>query len=158
MNKIKLLVLDVDGTLTDGKVYMGENGEIMKAFDIKDGYGIRNILPKNNILAAIITGRKSKILENRCEELRIPIVFQGVDNKLEVLKQLLRERNIKIENVAYCGDDLNDLECMLYVNENGGIAGCPEDAVDEIKNICRFVSRKKGGNGSVRDFIDFLCR
>ena len=82
MKNIKYLVMDVDGTLTDGKIYMGNDGEVMKAFDIKDGYGIHDLLPPSGIVPVIITGRGSEILLNRCEELGITKVFQNVHNKL----------------------------------------------------------------------------
>jgi 3-deoxy-D-manno-octulosonate 8-phosphate phosphatase (KDO 8-P phosphatase) len=157
MNRIKLLILDVDGTLTDGKVYMGEKGEVMKAFDIKDGYGLRNILPMHEIRPVIITGRKSRILEKRCEELNITMFFQGVDNKLKIFKEIALRESICINETAYVGDDLHDMECMLYIKDGGGILGCPADAVEKIKDICDFVSSKNGGNGAVREFIEFIC-
>ena len=89
--KIKLLVMDVDGTLTDGKIYMGAEGEMMKAFDVKDGYGIAHILPRLGITPVIITGRRSGIVERRCAELGITELYQGVRDKLEKLRELLHE-------------------------------------------------------------------
>ena len=97
MNIIKLFVMDVDGTLTDGKIYMGKKGEIMKAFDVKDGYGIAHILPKLGIVPAIITGRKSQIVANRAAELGITEVFQGVSDKPETLKRITEKYKCNTE-------------------------------------------------------------
>lgn len=155
-DKIKYLVMDVDGTLTDGKIYMGTSGEILKAFDIKDGYGIHDMLIPYGITPVIITGRSSKILENRCRELSITDLFQGIKDKVYVLKQYLRSNNSPLQEVAYIGDDLNDLPCMKLVKEAGGIIGCPANAVSSVIEISSFVSSKDGGDGAVRDFIEYL--
>lgn len=152
--KIELLISDVDGTLTDGKIYTGDNGELCKAFNIKDGYGIRHILPKYGIKFVIITGRESKITERRCEELGINLLYQGVANKVECLSSLLKKLGITFNNVAYIGDDLNDLAVMSLC----GIKGCPADAAKEIKAISDFISTCKGGEGAVREFIEFLIQ
>lgn len=156
MNKknIRYLVMDVDGTLTDGKIYMGNNGEVFKAFDIKDGCGIHDILIPNGIIPVIITGRSSKILENRCKELGITQLYQGVSDKLDKLIEIIKEENLS--QTAYIGDDINDLPCMCEVKQAGGIIGCPKDAVNEVKNISDFVSNRNGGNGSVREFIEWI--
>lgn len=149
---IRLLILDVDGTLTDGKVYMGTTGEFMKAFDIKDGYGIANILPGLGITPVIITGRKSDILVNRCKELKITQIYQGVSDKVSKLREVMELFSVTGNQVAYMGDDLNDLECMKIC----GLTACPADAVEKVKSIVDFVSDKNGGAGAVRDFIDYL--
>lgn len=152
-NNIKLLVLDVDGTLTDGKVYIGESGELFKAFDIKDGLGIHNILPENGIIPAIITGRSSKMLEQRCKEIGIEYLYQGVTDKTEKLKELLETLKLDYSNYAYMGDDINDLPCM----EKAALVGCPEDAVEPVKRKADYIAKKPGGNGAVREFIDWIC-
>lgn len=149
---IRLLIMDVDGTLTDGKILMGPNGEIAKSFNIKDGYAIKDILPKHNIIPAVITSRSSAIVENRCKELQISFLFQNVPNKLPVLKSLLDLLCLTPNDVAYIGDDLGDLECMKFVC----VKGCPADAANEIIDICDFISSHKGGEGSVRDFIEWI--
>ncbi|WP_302951696.1 KdsC family phosphatase [Holdemania filiformis] len=151
---INYLVMDVDGTLTDGKIYMGNNGELCKAFNIKDGCGIHDILLPTGIIPVIISGRKSDIVLNRCREIGIMEVYQGVSNKIDKLKEVVKD----ISRVAYIGDDINDLSCMLLVKESGGIVGCPADAVQQILKIADFISRKNGGNGAVRDFIEWLVR
>lgn len=153
---IKVLVMDVDGTLTDGKIYMGAAGEIMKSFSIKDGYAIHDLLPIYGIIPVIITGRKSIIVENRCKELGITQVYQGVHNKNMQLQGILRKLNYTFSDVAYIGDDLNDIECMQKVKENGGIVGCPCDAIAKVKKLADFVSEYPGGNGAVRDMIEWL--
>lgn len=156
MKKISYLVMDVDGTLTDGKIYMGVNGEICKAFDVKDGYGICNMLYHNNIQPIIITGRKSEIVKMRCEELGIVQVFQDVKNKQVILDTFLKNNSGTYAEVAYIGDDINDLECMNKVKTLGGVVGCPADAVKQIIDVADFVSGKNGGNGAVRDFIEWI--
>lgn len=151
---IRLLVTDVDGTLTDGKIYMSSGGELCKAFHIKDGLGIKDILPKFGIACAVITGRDSAIVANRCRELNIRYLFQGVADKVECLKNLINELGLQWQEVAYIGDDLNDLAVMSLC----GIKVCPADAAREVKGICDFVSTYNGGDGAVREFIEFLTR
>jgi 3-deoxy-D-manno-octulosonate 8-phosphate phosphatase (KDO 8-P phosphatase) len=144
--------MDVDGTLTDGKIYMGNDGEIMKAFSIKDGCGIHDILIPHNITPVIITGRSSKIVENRCQELGITEIHQGVYDKIEKLLAITSN----LEEVAYIGDDINDLSCVIPIKESGGLIGCPADAVKEIMKLADFISDKKGGDGAVREFIEYI--
>lgn len=162
MGKIKFLVMDVDGTLTDGKIYMSDIGEAMKAFDVKDGCGIKDILPKYGILPIIITGRESKIVANRCEELEIKHVYQGIRDKKKQLQNMIdtynaeNQTNYSWNNVAYIGDDILDIDCMKAVNESGGIVGAPADAVAEVIKTADYISDKNGGNGAVRDFIDWM--
>ncbi len=159
--KIKFLVMDVDGTLTDGKVYMGNNGEVFKAFDIKDGCGIKNILLPNDIIPIIITARKSNILLNRCKELDITHIYQGISDKFACLENIINMFNkdgnqYSLKNVAYIGDDIIDLPCMLPIKSAGGLIGCPKDAVKQVSEISDFISSKDGGNGAVREFIEWI--
>ncbi len=153
---IKYLVMDVDGTLTDGKIYMSSEGEACKAFNIKDGCGIHDILIPAKILPVIITGRTSNIVKKRCVELGIKEVHQGVTNKVEVLKSILNASGRCLENVAYIGDDINDLQCMNAVKRAGGVVGCPSDATYSVCQIADYVCSKKGGSGAVREFIEWL--
>ncbi|MCR5092911.1 MAG: 3-deoxy-D-manno-octulosonate 8-phosphate phosphatase [Lachnospiraceae bacterium] len=145
--------MDVDGTLTDGKIYMGPSGEVFKAFDIKDGCGIYDLLPKAGIIPVIITARESQIVLNRSHELGITHVYQSCRDKLSKLFEITGG---KLEEVAYIGDDILDLQCMGPVKDAGGITACPVDAVEEIKRIADFVSAKPGGSGAVREFIEWL--
>ena len=152
--------MDVDGTLTDGKIYMGNKGEFCKAFDVKDGYGIHNILISAGIVPVIITGRSSHILENRCKELEIAMFYQGVKNKIEKVDEILNTTSYKYTyaNIAYIGDDINDLPAMKCIKAYGGLIGCPNDAVKQVKAIADYVSEKNGGNGAVREFIDWVLQ
>lgn len=149
---IKYLVMDVDGTLTDGKIYIGNDGELMKAFNIKDGSGIHDIAVPAGIIPVVITGRISTILKERCKELGIDNLYQGVKDKGELLKRIA----VNLGEVAYIGDDINDLPCMRIVKEAGGIIGCPADSVNGVITIADFVSSMNGGNGAVREFIEWL--
>ena len=152
MKNIKMLVMDVDGTLTDGCIYMGPQGEAMKAFNAQDGYGIAQILPKLGITPVIITGRSSQILENRAAELKITQLHQGIHDKLTLLQKIAQELGAEQQGVAYIGDDLNDLDCIRWC----GFTGCPADAVPEIRAAVNFVSSKTGGRGAVREFVDYI--
>lgn len=151
---IKYLVMDVDGTLTDGKIYMGAHGEMMKAFNIKDGCGIHDIAIPGGIIPVIITGRTSEIVKKRCGELGIQQVYQGIKNKIEQLNSIADD----LSQVAYIGDDINDLSCMIPVKEAGGVVGCPADAVEKVKEISDFVALHNGGDGAVRDFIEWIIK
>lgn len=161
---IRLLVIDVDGTLTDGKIYMGNSGELMKAFNIKDGFGIAHILPKYGIEPVIITGRKSEIVNHRAKELNIKYCCQGIIEKMLCVEQILNELGkidgikYSLTNVAYIGDDVLDLICMQQIAKAKGVVGCPNDAIIEIKDLANFVSAKNGGDGAVREFIEYLVR
>ena len=159
---IRFLVMDVDGTLTDGKIYMGQDGELFKAFDIKDGCGIKDVLPTIGIIPIIITARVSRIVENRCKELGITELHQGCRAKLDKLNEILKEygkrekRVYSLTNVAYIGDDILDLQCMKPIKENGGITACPADAVGEVLAVAEYICKKNAGNGAVRELINLI--
>lgn len=146
--------MDVDGTLTDGKIYMGKDGEIMKSFDVKDGCGIKDILPTIGITPVIITARESQILTKRCEELFVKEFYQGVQDKYQKLQEICRIHNVGLSEVAYIGDDILDLQCMLPIKAEGGIVACPADAMKQILDLADYISPKNGGNGAIRDFIE----
>lgn len=152
--KIKALVMDVDGTLTDGRIYIGPDGECMKAFNVKDGYGIAQVLPKHGILPIIITGRASAITERRAEELNIHCLYQNVSNKVSVLKKIMDEYKLVSDAVAYIGDDLNDLPAMKVC----GCVGCPNDSAKKVIEYADYVCTKNGGAGAVREFIDYIVK
>ncbi|MCQ2289449.1 MAG: HAD-IIIA family hydrolase [Muribaculaceae bacterium] len=149
---IKLLVMDVDGTLTDGKINMGPNGEVFKSFDIKDGYGINEMLPAHGIVPAIITGRTSQIVANRAAELHITELHQGKHDKLDTLLAIMKKYDCTGANVAYIGDDILDIVCM----EQCGLVGCPADSCSQVKAIAHYICRNKGGEGAVREFIEHI--
>lgn len=156
--KTKFLLMDVDGTLTDGKIYMGNSGEVFKTFSIKDGCGIHDILPQHGIIPIVITARESKIVKNRCDELGIQDYYQNVRDKAEKMHEIAYKYGLNKNEqgeycgVAYIGDDIIDLPCMSLCE----IKGCPADAVQEVKSICDFISHQNGGNGAVREFIEWL--
>lgn len=149
---IKFLVMDVDGTLTDGKIYIGNSGEVFKAFNAKDGCGIHDIALPAGIEPVVITRRVSEIVSNRCREIGIKKVFQGVKNKCDILQSIAPD----LSKVAYIGDDINDLECMKMIKNVGGITGCPKDAVKQVKELVDYISEYNGGEGAVRDYIEWL--
>lgn len=146
-----MLVMDVDGTLTDGKIYMSANGELMKAFNIKDGYAIAH-LREYGIEPVIITGRKSDIVVKRCQELGINELHQGIGNKLFCLRSICESKGFSLSNVAYIGDDVNDIPCI----KSCGFSACPSDAVKSLKDKVNYVCESNGGEGAVREFIEHI--
>ena len=146
---MRLLVLDVDGTLTDGAIYMGPDGEMCKRFSAKDGLGLK-LLQSAGVEIAILTGRRSRIVENRAAELGIARVVQGISEKPAALRQLAAEAGVSLAETGYMGDDLNDLSAMCLC----GVRACPADAAPEVREICQFVSDFPGGQGAVRQFCE----
>ena len=150
-NKIKFLSLDVDGVLTDGGIYVSDNGAVSKKFNVKDGVGIREAISKGIIVGFITAGvRGHKLVEERAQMLGVKYVHSGKDEKLDVIKKWCKELNIKLEEVAHIADDTNDLNILSAV----GISACPSDSVKEVKAIAKIILKKKGGDGCVREFID----
>lgn len=148
---IKLIVIDVDGTLTDAGIYYDENGNELKKFCTKDAAGFfaaHNV----GIKLMILTGRECAATTRRMTEMKVDYLLQNVKNKVEFLSDFMKENNLKKEEVAYIGDDLNDLPPMLLT----GYIGCPKDSCQEIKNIANYVSNNAGGHGAVRDVIEHI--
>ena len=154
MSKIKYLITDVDGSLTDGKIYIGSTGEIMKAFSVKDGYALSNILPKHGIEPIILTCRSSEIVLRRCEELGIKKVIQGVSDKKKALSEIVQDGDLSC--CAYFGDDIPDFDCMKAIKHAGGIVGCPADAVREDRAASDYVCTVEAGEGALRKFAGWL--
>lgn len=149
-SKIKLFGCDVDGTLTDAGMYYSEDGNETKKFNTKDGMGMR-LLKENGILTIMITSENTKIVENRAKKLKVDYLYQGIKNKFDVIEDLLKRLNIKSEEFAYIGDDINDKELLEFA----GLKACPNDSVSIIKNIENIlIMDLKGGEGAVREFID----
>lgn len=148
MTNLKLIVLDVDGTMTDGSIYYSEDGSEIKKFNVKDAAGIL-AAQAVDIPCMILTGRQSEAVTRRGQDLHIKFVAQGVYDKESYLRNFLIEKNFSPENVVYIGDDLNDVSCMKLV----GHAACPFDAAEEVRNLCEYISEQKGGAGAVRDII-----
>jgi 3-deoxy-D-manno-octulosonate 8-phosphate phosphatase (KDO 8-P phosphatase) len=153
LKNITLIVLDVDGTMTDGGIYIDNNQIESKKFNIKDGAGIL-LAQSVGIDFMILTGRTSKCVEKRAEELRIKYVMQAILRKVDYLKEFCALHNLSRENIAYIGDDLNDLAAMHYA----GISACPSDAADEVQEYCDFILSRKGGEGVVRVFAEMVLK
>jgi len=148
---IELIVLDVDGTMTDSRITYSENGDEIKSFNVKDGLAIV-AWKKLGRQVAIITGRSSKIVKRRAEELHIEHFYQGIENKREVLENLLVKLNLTMENVATIGDDLNDLS-MLKASKMSFV---PRDASVHVDKVATVILNKEGGDGAVREMIEIL--
>ena len=146
---IKLAAFDVDGVMTDGSITYDDNGVEYKTFNSKDGHGIVE-LHKAGLITAIITGRTSGAVEKRAKDLQVSEVYQGVEDKMAVLEELLGKYNLTMAETAYMGDDIPDI-CIL---EKVELAGCPKDAVQEVKDVVNFEADKNGGCGAVREFCD----
>ncbi|MFZ4061746.1 MAG: KdsC family phosphatase [Polynucleobacter sp.] len=153
-SKVKLLVLDVDGVLTNGQVFIGADGkESLKAFDIQDGFGIK-LLEKVGISTAIITGRHSKMVLARCEELGIKHVHMGVENKAMALSEVLKLLQLNATDCAVMGDDWPDFQMM----KSAGLKVCPAQGHTAVKEIAHFVTERIGGNGAVREVCDLILK
>jgi 3-deoxy-D-manno-octulosonate 8-phosphate phosphatase (KDO 8-P phosphatase) len=150
---IKLFVCDVDGVFSDGRIYLGNDGEELKAFHTKDGFGLKAIMAQG-IEIAIITGRKSNIVENRMLALGIKYIFQGSDDKLTAYKTLLNQLNLKPEQTAYIGDDVVDLPVMNIV----GLSIAVNDAHPLVSQQADLVTTTKGGFGAVREVCDLFLQ
>lgn len=151
--KVGLLVLDVDGVLTDGGLYYGPEGEALKRFDVKDGHGI--VLCRDvGLPTAILTARSSKAVEVRARELRIPWVLQGERDKKAGLDKLLSLCGLEAHELAYIGDDLNDLPVLTRV----GFSAAPADARSEVRERVHYVCQNRGGHGAVRELCELLLR
>ncbi|MGC4121858.1 MAG: HAD hydrolase family protein [Myxococcales bacterium] len=150
---LQLLVLDVDGVLTDGGLYYGAEGEQLKRFDVKDGHGLV-LAHMAGLQVAILTGRRSAIVEKRAAELWIAPVLQGHRDKRAGLAQLLAQARVPVERTGYVGDDLNDLPAMSEVR----LAACPADAVSEVQERCHYVARASGGRGAVREVLEVILK
>ena len=149
--KIKMLVFDVDGVMTDGSITYDEDGKEYKTFNAKDGHGIVR-MNKSGFITAIITARNNGTVSHRAKNLNFTELYQGYKYKLPALEELIKKYNLTYENVSYMGDDLPDI-CIL---EKVGLACCPGDAVKEVKDICNFKSQYNGGKGAVRELCDFI--
>lgn len=151
LQQIRLLAMDVDGVLTDGSLNIGAEGELFKAFNAKDGMGI-SLAMRNGLEIALITGRRSEIIHRRAEELGITLLYEGVKDKALQLKQIAAERGISLDEIAYMGDDLNDLPAMVQA----GISFAPADAAKDVLKAVNAVASCNGGRGAVREIIELI--
>lgn len=153
LSNLKLIVSDCDGVLTDGLIIYDSNDNELKNFSAHDGLGIK-ILNHTNIIFAVITGRKSLMLEKRCKDLNVKYLFQGINNKKKSLDCLLSELNLKYENVAYIGDDWNDYPAMQCCQ----LKIAPNNALDNFKITVDYVTKANGGYGAVREAIEYILK
>jgi 3-deoxy-D-manno-octulosonate 8-phosphate phosphatase (KDO 8-P phosphatase) len=151
--KIKLLILDVDGVMTDGSIILDNDGNEYKRFHVRDGHGIK-MIQRAGITVGIITGRKSKVVEMRAQELGIKEVYQRIFQKSAVYEDLLKKYNCTDENAAFMGDDIVDQELV----KKAGLTAAPSDAEEEIKELTDLVMKRGGGRGAVREFIDIILK
>jgi 3-deoxy-D-manno-octulosonate 8-phosphate phosphatase (KDO 8-P phosphatase) len=150
LDKIKLLILDVDGVMTDGGMYFTENGDQIKKFNTKDGMAIIHLTKSDFQIAILSSGFTNNMVQERAKLLGIQKCYVGRNKKIEVLEAYCKELSISFENVAIIGDDINDLDIIKKV----GFSACPSDAMDVVKTNVDVILNKKGGEGCVREFID----
>jgi 3-deoxy-D-manno-octulosonate 8-phosphate phosphatase (KDO 8-P phosphatase) len=148
---VRLVVFDVDGVLTDGGLFYGPDGEVMKRFDVKDGHAMV-LAHFVGLPVCILTARTSKIVETRGKELRLARVFQGRREKGSALEELCQELGVPLAETAYMGDDVNDLPPL----ERCGFSACPADAAPEVRAAARFVSSRPGGHGAARELLELI--
>jgi 3-deoxy-D-manno-octulosonate 8-phosphate phosphatase (KDO 8-P phosphatase) len=151
--KTRLLIMDVDGVLTDGRIIQDGHGHELKVFDVKDGHGIV-MAHRAKLRTALISGRGSETITRRAEELGIELVFQKIWNKLEVYEKILVDTELTHDEVAYIGDDLIDIPLLRRV----GLAVAVADAVDEVKAAVHLITQRPGGQGAVREVIELILR
>lgn len=149
--KIRLVLTDVDGVLTDSGVFYGKDGEVMKRFSIRDGMGVER-LRNAGIEVGIVTGEESESVVKRAEKLHIEMVHLLCKDKPAILRQILEQQNYQAEEIAYIGDDVNDIEVMKLV----GLAACPADAFPTTREAAHYVCRRPGGHGAFREFAELI--
>ena len=153
LQKIRLLLLDVDGVLTDGRIFYDNHGVETKAFNVRDGHGLK-LLQRAGLEVGIITGRSSEVVTVRAKELGIDLVYQGVRDKMVPFREILAERSLTAEEVAYVGDDVVDLPVLRRV----GFAATVADAAEDVRPLVHYVTRCRGGKGAVREICELILK
>src|SRR3989441_6851627 len=151
LKRVRLVAMDVDGVLTDAGMYYSESGEELKKFNTRDGMGIK-LLQAAGLVTALITMEETKLVTRRAEKLAIPEVHQGARDKLAVMREMVARHGLTLQQVAYIGDDVNDLEVLNAV----GFSAAPADALPAVRNAVDYVCRQKGGEGAVREVADLI--
>src|SRR5919108_92205 len=151
LQRIRLLATDVDGVLTDGGMYYSETGDELKKFNTRDGMGLK-LLQRAGLITALITQEETKLVSRRGEKLAIPEVHQGTYDKLAVLEAIVAKHGLTLAEAAYLGDDVNDLAAL----KAAGFSACPADALSPVRKVVRYICRKKGGEGAVREVADLI--
>jgi 3-deoxy-D-manno-octulosonate 8-phosphate phosphatase (KDO 8-P phosphatase) len=153
-SKLKLILTDNDGVLTDTGVYYSERGEELKRFSIRDGMGVER-LRNAGIETAIITGEVSGSVKKRAEKLKMPYLYLGIKDKKAKLADILKETKLKPSQLGYIGDDVNDLDILSVISETG-LTACPKDAMPIVRKVVHYKAKAKGGNGAFRDFAEWI--
>ena len=151
LRRVRMLAMDVDGVLTDGGMYYSETGDELKKFNTRDGMGIK-MLQFAGIVTAFITKEKTAIVERRGRKLAVPEIHQAADDKLSVLTRVIEKYGLSLDEVAYIGDDVNDLQTLLAV----GFSAAPADAMPSVLRVVHYVCKKRGGEGAVREVGDLI--
>jgi 3-deoxy-D-manno-octulosonate 8-phosphate phosphatase (KDO 8-P phosphatase) len=152
LSRIRLVVLDVDGTLTDGRLYYGKDGEALKAFDVRDGHGLRLLRLYGGVKLAALTGRRADLVEQRCRELSIDPVVGSSRAKGPALRQICEQVGIPLSQTAYMGDDVNDLPALRLA----ALSCAPADAAPEVLREVHWTARRRAGHGAVRELCETL--
>lgn len=151
LREIRLFATDVDGVLTDAGMYYSESGDEWKKFNTRDGMGIK-LLQKAGLITAIVTQERTRLVARRAEKLAIPELHQGVMDKLSVIRDMAMRHGISLRQVAYIGDDVNDIEALKTV----GFSAAPADSLPQVLDIVDYVCRQKGGEGAVRELVEII--
>ena len=149
--KIKIVLTDVDGVLTDGGMYYSKDGDIMKKFHVRDGMAV-TLLNKNKIPTIIVTKESTQIVKKWAKKMKIKKLYDGIKQKELIVHTICSEFNVKPEELAYIGDDVNDIELLKLV----GLSATPRDSIDEVKKICNYICRANSGNGVLREICSLI--
>jgi YrbI family 3-deoxy-D-manno-octulosonate 8-phosphate phosphatase len=153
LNRIRLFATDVDGVLTDAGMYYSESGDEWKKFNTRDGMGIK-LLQKAGLITAIVTQERTRLVARRAEKLAIPELHQGVMDKLSVIRDMAERHGISLQQIAYIGDDVNDIEALKAV----GVSAAPADGLPQVLEVVDYVCQKKGGEGVVRELAELILQ
>lgn len=152
ISRIKLLLTDNDGVLTDGTALYSKDGEVFKSYSLRDGMGIERLREILGIETGIVTKESSEILPARARKLKLKLVYIGINDKLTTVKKILEEQNLTLDQLAYIGDDVNDLEVLSHA----GFSASPADGMEEVKSTVDYVTTKPGGHGALRELIELI--
>ena len=153
LQEIRLFATDVDGVLTDAGMYYSESGDEWKKFNTRDGMGIK-LLQKAGLITAIVTQERTRLVARRAEKLAIPELHQGVMDKLSVIREMASRHGISLQQIAYIGDDVNDIEALKAV----GVSAAPADGLPQVLDVVAYVCQKKGGEGAVRELAELILQ
>ncbi|KGF71778.1 hypothetical protein DO97_15690 [Neosynechococcus sphagnicola sy1] len=154
LSKIKLLLIDVDGVMTDGQLYYSEQGETLKAFNVRDGLGLRQLITMTDIEIGILSGGNAPIVRSRAAKLGIELVLTAIEDKVAAAEKLLQQRGLNWDQLSYIGDDVNDIELL----QKSGVSAAPIDAHTDVRRIVNWQLSAKGGHGAIRHFADAILR